>query len=155
MTAPLTDFDLLYAATTRCRCGAGLAYPLDHDFAMKLSAWTCSAFLRGDAIDGEHDSFPFALYKVREETSINNTGGHTTRPLGTVARTIGRARCPKCAHEWQSEPYSACGAGHHWFCGPCPSCGYAVGSAGSRNSNEGEPIDQRFANVVTEAECGP
>lgn len=125
----MQDTDLLYAAEGRCQCGAGLAHPLDHKKAFRIRAWQCSAMLKG--AEGEHDSYPFAFYKIREETSINNYGGHTTRPPGTVARTVGHAVCPACQHEWESEPYSACGAGHHWFSGPCPACGYAVGGAGT------------------------
>lgn len=161
-----TDRDLLYAATARCRCGAGLAYPTDHSLSMEIRAWVCSAVLRGDVEDqatdqtlvvfrsgpaaGEHDAFPWNFFKVREETSINNTGGHTTRPPGTVARTIGKAKCPKCDREWQSEPYSACGLGHHWFPGPCPGCGYAVGAHGTYHSDEGEPIKVGCPDVVLE-----
>src|ERR1044071_7365878 len=112
----------MYAATERCRCGAGLAHPLDHDLAMELHSWVCSAVLKGDVDDvatlqgfaalrgerapGAHDALDFAFFKVREETSINNAGGHTTRPAGTVARTVGKATCPYCGGEWQSEPNS-------------------------------------------------
>lgn len=166
----LTDRELLYAATARCRCGAGLAYPLDHKLAMAIRAWVCSAVLKGDvdgmatdqtmaafdktAAAGDHDSFDWAMWKIREETSINNRGGHTTRPAGTVARTIGKAKCPKCNHEWQSEPYSACGLGHHWFPGPCPGCGYAVGAHGTWCSDEGDPISVGCPDVVLDAEAG-
>ncbi len=100
----LTDKELMYSATARCRCGAGLAHPLDHDLAMKIRAWVCARVLRGEgqAVDqtisalggdpppGDHDSFDFAFYKIREETSVNNTGGRSTRPPGTIARTIGK-----------------------------------------------------------------
>jgi hypothetical protein len=158
-----TDRELLYAATARCRCGAGLAYPLDHDRAFKLRAWVCSAVLKGEVEgpascqwgpysggkpDGEHDAFDWAFYKIREETSINNHGGHSTRPAGTVCKTIGTATCPKCNHKWMSDPYVACGANHHWFSGPCPSCGYAVGGSGSYSSDEGKPIETRYCNAV-------
>lgn len=162
-----TDKDLLYAATARCRCGAGLAYPFNHDLAMQLRAWVCSAVLKGDGVateqtiaalhgdspPGDHDALDWATWKVREETSINNHGGHTTRPPGTVARTVGKAKCPKCQHEWQSEPYSACGLGHHWFPGACPGCGYAVGAHGTYHSDEGEPIRVGCPDVVLETEC--
>lgn len=160
----MTDKDLMYAATARCRCGAGLAHPLDHDLAVKLRAWVCSAVLKGDGIatsqgfaalrgeppTGDHDSLDFAFFKVREETSINNTGGHTTRPAVTVLRTVGRATCPACKHEWSSEPYSACGANHHWFPGPCPNCGHAVGGAGTYRSGDGPRIETRYLDVVVE-----
>lgn len=163
----LSDRELLYAATSRCRCGAGLAYPLDHGLAQKLGAWVCSSVLKGDvealASDqtmaafgnsgppGEHDGLPWTFFKVREETSINNHGGHTTRPTGTVARTIGKAKCPKCSHSWQSEPYSACGLGHHWFSGPCPNCSYAVGGDGVYRSGDGERIETRCPDVILDA----
>ncbi len=143
----LTDTELLYAAGNRCRCGAGLAYPLDSELSFKLAAWVCSKALKGD-VEGEHDSYPWAYYKVREETSINNVGGYTSRPSGTVAMTVGNATCPECGHQWHSEPYSACGLGHHWFSGACPNCGYAVGAAGTWSSNEGEPIKHRYSTVV-------
>ena len=143
------DRDLLYAATSRCDCGAGLAHPLDTEAAMRLRAWVCSAVLKGEADrEGDHAHLPFALWKVREETSINNAGGHTTRPPGTIARTVGKAKCPRCNHEWQSEPYDACGKGHHWPSGPCPECGYAVGAGLSWSSDEGEPIETRYRTVV-------
>lgn len=158
----LADLELLYAATGRCRCGAGLAYPLDHERSMMIKAWVCSAVLKGDGLArdqtaavftggppiGEHDNLPWTLFKIREETSINNTAGHTTRPAGTVARTIGKAKCPKCQHTWESEPYSACGASHHWLSGPCPGCGYAVGSGTSWSTRDGEPIEKRYPDVV-------
>ncbi len=147
-----TDFDLLYAATDRCRCGAGLAYPLDPDKAFELRAWVCSDYLKDQARGGNHDKLPFAFWKVREETSINNHGGATTRPAGTVCRTVGTATCPQCGHKWESEPYDACGLGHHWFSGPCPQCGYAVGGEGVWRSDEGESIQHRFRDVVLAAD---
>jgi hypothetical protein len=156
-----TDVELMYAATARCEgCHAGLAYPLDHEEARKLSAWACSRVLKGEVPDvpeehGKHSSYPWAFYKVREETSINNRGGYTTRPAGTVARTVGKAKCPKCSHTWESEPYSACGASHHWFSGPCPSCGYAVGADGTHRSGDGEPIEMRYRDDVRPAEPVP
>lgn len=143
-----TDLELLYATTARCRCGAGLAYPMLAEDALKLSAWVCSGVLRGDADSSQHESFPFAFYKVREETSINNRGGATTRPKGTVCRTVGYATCPKCNWKWKSEPYDSCGKSHHWYSGPCPECGYAVGAAGSYSSKDGPAIEMRYKDVV-------
>ena len=144
----MDDFELLYSATVRCRCGAGLAYPLDSEKAMAQGAWICGAALKDEQLGGEHDAYSFREYKVREETSINNRGGHSTRPAGTIARTVGHAVCPVCAEEWMSEPYDACGRGHHWFSGPCPNCGYAVAAAGSWSSDEGKPIQHRYHTVV-------
>ena len=144
----LKDTDLLYAATSRCRCGAGLAYPLDYATAIKVGAWVCSRVLSEECDAADHDRLPFAMYKVREETSINNAGGDTTRPHGTACMTVGQATCPKCNHGWDSEPYSACGASHHWFAGPCPQCGYTSGSAGTWKTGDGEPIKVRYKDVV-------
>jgi len=162
----LVDKELLYAATARCRCGAGLAYPMDRQLSWAIRAWMCSAVLKGEGVaadqtavalkgeapTGEHDCLPWAFWKVREETSINNTGGFTTRPPGTVARTVGKAKCPKCNHEWQSEPYSACGLGHHWRPGPCPNCGYAVGAGTSWSSKDGPPIDSRYPDIILDGD---
>lgn len=152
MPHPYTDKDLLYAATARCaKCDAGLAYPRDHDEARKYSAWMCSAVLRGDTTERDHDCLPWAFWKVREETSINSRSGLTTRPPGTIARTVGKAKCPKCEHTWQSEPYDAAGLSHHWYPGPCPGCGYAVGANLSSSSADGPSIEVRFTDVVLEA----
>ncbi len=142
----MNDKDLLYAATVRCRCGAGVAYVPDSN----PNAWVCAAVLKDEVspLSGEHDAYHFGLYKIREETSINNTGGQTTRPSGTIARTVGKATCPECKTSWESEPYIACGQSHHWFSGPCPNCGYAVGSAGVHRSDEGPAIEHRFSDVV-------
>src|SRR5688500_19640189 len=111
-----TDLELEYAATGRCRCGAGLAHPLDPQDAFAIGSWVCSEVLKGAPL-GEHESLPFAYWKVREESSINNLGNLTTRPAGTRCMTQGEATCPKCETTWQSEPYLAGGLSHHWFCG--------------------------------------
>lgn len=152
----MNDLDLLYAATARCKCGAGLAYQMDREARAASAydnAWTCAAVLKNETTEGEHDSYHWALYKIREETSINNSGGWTTRPNGTIALTVGRAICSKCQTAWESEPYSACGLGHHWFSGPCPACSYAVGAEGSWSSREGEPLEHRYRDVVLPAEA--
>lgn len=143
------DIDLIYSATARCKCGAGLAYPTNHDEAFKIAAWVCSFALKNaDASPEDHQSFPWFMYKVREETSVNNGGGHTTRPPGTVAKTVGKASCPKCRHKWESQPYSAWERPGHWRPGDCPGCGYAVGGHGVYCSDDGPSIDARFQDVV-------
>lgn len=144
-----TDLELLYAATARCRCGAGVAYPLDHDDAARRAAWMCSSVLKGTEEPSQHEEFPFAFWKIREETSINNRCGATTRPGGTLARTVGRATCGQCGHERESEPYSACGAGHHWFPGACPQCGNDAGANGVWSSADTRPrVETRYRDVV-------
>lgn len=166
-----TDRELLYAATARCRCGDGLAYPLDHELSMKIRAWVCAAVLRGDVAgqatgrdafsapdpNAEHDAFHWSFWKIREETSINNTGSHTTRPAGTVARTVGKATCP-CGYAWESEPYDAPSprpdGRSHWMSGPCPKCGLANG--GSCSTKMSEPyIEKRYRDVVLEIASEP
>lgn len=147
-----TDFELEYAATARCACGAGLAYPLDPQEALTRGAWECSAVLKGEASpESQHDRLPFAFCKVREETSINNRGGHTTRPAGTVCMIQGHFECPTCKTKWTSELYQAHGLNHHAYSGPCPGCGYAVGAGGSWSSSDGKSIECRYKSVVVEA----
>lgn len=152
MSAIFTDLELLYAATARCKCGAGVAYPLDHTASMELRAWLCASVLRGEVPEehySEHESFPWAMWKVREETSINNHGAHTTRPPGTVAKTVGSAVCGACQHQWESEPYVACGLGHHWDCGPCPKFGNDCGAGLVHHSSDKRPrIESRYRDVV-------
>ena len=148
-----TPEELLFAAGARCRCGAGMAYPM----GLGINGfWDCSAILMGTASkEIQHsDRLPFALYEVHAETSIR-AGGRTTRPEGTVARTVGSARCPKCHERWESEPYNAPAQGHHWRPGPCPKCGYAVGAGITWSSSEGEPIETRYRDVVLRAETPP
>ena len=146
-----TDKTLEYAATVRCKCGAGVAMPLDVEESMSLAAWVCSEVLKGNASD--HDSFPFVFWKIREETSINNTPGLTTRPAGTIARTIGHATCGQCNSEWESEPYEACGKSHHWFPGNCPKCGNDCGGHGSHSSTDKRPrIEARYRTVILDSD---
>ncbi len=151
----MTDAELLYSATVRCPCGEGLAYPLDVAAAMRLRAWVCARALRGEVESADHAHYDFAFYKVREETSINNAGGHTTRPATTRAYTRGTAQCPKCEHTWESALYSACGAPHHWYSGPCPNCQYAVGAGGSHSSKDGPRIEVRYRDEVRAVAATP
>lgn len=79
--------DLVYAATSRCPCGAGLAYaPADPDVQRGTGCWDCSAILLGEAIpSGQPGSvqhtgrLPFAFYEVKGEGQPS-TQGATTRP---------------------------------------------------------------------------
>jgi hypothetical protein len=160
-----TDKELLYAATARCRCGAGLAYPHDTETALQFRSWICSAVLKGQTdgekayappflsivvTEGKHDQLPFAFYKVREESSVNNTGGWTTRPPGTICRTVGTAHCPRCDHRWESEPYDAATMHRHWNSGPCPRCTNDNYCGNNRPYEKENRIDQRFRDIVLE-----
>jgi hypothetical protein len=143
MTKSLTDHDLLYSADHRCRCGAGLAYPLDTKLSLAIRAWVCSVVLKQDMTqpehldikatcqirahygatqpEGEHDRYDWAFFKIREETSVNNRHCGTTRPEGTVCRSVAVAKCP-CGNEWQSAPYEAGRSSHLWE-QTCDRCG--------------------------------
>lgn len=79
------DSALVYAATARCPCGAGLAYPkgMGPD-----GRWDCSDILAGRAIpSGQPGSvqhtglLPFTFYEVKSETQPSANGA-TTRPDG-------------------------------------------------------------------------
>ena len=70
--------ELRYAATSRCKCGAGMAYPKN---SSPRGSWYCSAILTGQAERGSsHDSsFPFAFYEIKSEDQPS-ANGKTTRP---------------------------------------------------------------------------
>lgn len=74
---PFTDGELVYAATCRCACGQGMAYPKEIGSARQ---WTCSAKLKGTANEAEpHDVLPFAIYEIKSEQQPS-AFGQTTRP---------------------------------------------------------------------------
>lgn len=83
---PLAD-RLIYAAYSRCSCGAGLAYdPCFEDatsvFVGCLSGcWDCSAILTGvaDKAVTHTDKLPFAFYEILSEQQPSAHGA-TTRP---------------------------------------------------------------------------
>lgn len=84
MTKQLTADDLIYAATARCTCGAGLAYVRGSPAIG--GCWDCSAILLGRAIPSgqpgavEHvDRMPFQFWKVLSEQQPS-ANGRTTRP---------------------------------------------------------------------------
>lgn len=89
---------LVYAATSRCPCGAGLAYDPDDSGEGTVfrgpSAWDCSAILLGAAIPAgqpgavEHtDKLPFAFYEIKSEDQPS-AGGATTRPTDPTEGTV-------------------------------------------------------------------
>jgi len=148
-----TDLELIYAASCRCNCGAGMAYPLNHEDAMELRAWICSKYLKGELANedpSQHLVADFSITKIREETSINNREKATTRPPGTKILTVGRARCGECKHEWESRPYAAPGLSHHWYPGACPNCGNDCNAAGSHSSQDKRKmIEVMFRDVTS------
>jgi len=87
----LTPADLVYAAHSRCPCGAGLAHVLNPVQGTEEWAWDCSAILTGTAIPtGEQGTvqhtarLPFAFYEVKSENQPS-AGGATTRPAPMTA----------------------------------------------------------------------
>lgn len=84
------DDELIYAAYTRCKCGAGMAYP---EGISIHGAWRCSAQLKsglnGESIDDttyrtedgvEHTKdYPFMYYEIKSENQPSANGA-TTRP---------------------------------------------------------------------------
>lgn len=83
---PIAD-RLIYAAHSRCPCGAGLAYdPLfeDEDSVFKgpLSGhWDCSAIMLGDADKTKTHTarLPFAFYEVLSEQQPSANGATTRK----------------------------------------------------------------------------
>lgn len=91
-----TDAELRYAASSRCPCGAGLAYPI---YPIDIhGAWDCSDILTGRAIpSGQEgavthtDRLPFAFYEVKSDDQPSAHGATTRpRPL-TDAEVLQRA----------------------------------------------------------------
>lgn len=80
---------MVYAATSRCPCGAGLAYdPAFEDesspFKGPLSGhWNCSAIMLGTADKSvtHTDKLPFAFYSIKGEGQPSACGA-TTRKVG-------------------------------------------------------------------------
>lgn len=79
-----SDAELRYAATARCSCGAGLAYPA-FEYNMH-GAWDCADILTGRAIPSGQpgavthtDRLPFAFYEIKSEDQPS-ANGTTTRP---------------------------------------------------------------------------
>lgn len=76
---PFEEDELVYAATARCRCGAGLAHP---KHVGPYGSWHCSAVLKDVKLEihPDHDEpKPFTFWKVKSETQPS-AGGATTRP---------------------------------------------------------------------------
>lgn len=81
----LTEADLVYAATARCPCGAGLAYVRRRGPCVSTH-WDCAAILLGTAIPQgepgavEHTGqLSFLFYEVKSERQPSASGA-TTRP---------------------------------------------------------------------------
>lgn len=74
---------LVYAATVRCPCGAGMAYDRDGESGQPiLGYWDCSAILLGTASrEAKHAAqLPFSLYEIKGENQPSARGA-TTRPV--------------------------------------------------------------------------
>lgn len=82
--ARFDDDELIYAASKRCRCGAGMAYPKGigmHGF------WECSSLLTHRETPGEMvhtERLSFAHYEIVNEKQ-RSAAGLTTRPAVGVA----------------------------------------------------------------------
>ncbi len=86
-----TEDDLTYAATSRCPCGAGLAYGgmcIEPPFKIP-SYWDCSDILLGRAVPSGQpgavthtDRLPFSFYEIKSEGQPSARGA-TTRPIPT------------------------------------------------------------------------
>ncbi len=70
---------LVYAATKRCPCGAGLAYDRRGDSGKPIQGfWDCSRILldMADVTVTHTDRLPFAFYEIKGESKSRGT----TRP---------------------------------------------------------------------------
>src|SRR5690242_2443721 len=64
LKAKFDQSELIFAAYSRCSCGAGFAYPKEIGIH---GSWSCSAILTGIAEKGsKHDGdLPFAFYEIK------------------------------------------------------------------------------------------
>ncbi len=76
---------LLFSATARCKCGAGLCY---REGDPKADAWDCSAGVAAELAGNtafpfvEHQAFPFAFYEIKSEAQPSACGSTTrTEPV--------------------------------------------------------------------------
>ena len=69
--------ELRFAAYSRCKCGAGMCYPIQ--IALQEGAWYCSAILLGKADKSvmHSPSLPFALYELKSEDQPSVKGATT------------------------------------------------------------------------------
>lgn len=74
---PRSDQSLVYSASARCACGAGLAHSVD---ARENGEWDCSAILTGRAVREDYMGSifhsipkPFSKWKVRREDENDST----------------------------------------------------------------------------------
>lgn len=78
------DDELIYSATNRCKCGAGLAYP-KRSVAHMYGAWICSVVLKNPTeISGPsnlHQAFSFSMYEIKSENQPSAKGTTTRETL--------------------------------------------------------------------------
>jgi len=98
-----TLYDLTFAASFRCVCGAGMAYP---DGIGMHGAWYCSSVLRGQAAQGttHTPAHSFMFYEVKSETQPSQAG-MTTRPQGTHVEREPAYACLNCGNVGRAPRY--------------------------------------------------
>lgn len=128
--------NLRYSAVCRCRCGAGMAYPVDNNIQ---GSWRCSAILLGVAVPGLHDELPFAYYSLKPESNYRANYA-TTRPTEQgriVQKTL--ATC-SCGHTWEKGPYLPQQRQADGAPGVCAECGNTNGSNWLSRTEPGKPL---------------
>lgn len=80
---------LVFAAYTRCPCGAGMAY--DPTKFPKQSYWDCSDIILGKAVPKgqpgwvtHEGQLPFAFYEIKSEDQPSANGATTRRNLREI-----------------------------------------------------------------------
>jgi len=82
-----TDSQLIYSATSRCRCGAGKAHPRETN---PLGNWECSDLLTGraeldpDRLDQHTGAMPYTFYEVLSEDNPSAMGKNTRYKMITL-----------------------------------------------------------------------
>ncbi len=87
---PYKDKNLIYAAYSRCECGAGLAY---HKGSGSRGSWDCSDILTGRAIEKDKlgsvthtGRMPFLFYEIKSEDQPSAFGATTRKKVQAVKK---------------------------------------------------------------------
>jgi len=128
-----TVTELLFSSGMCCRCGAGVAYPLDPMEALMWREWRCSAVLLGEAYpawrgpEGSplHDAFAFECewFAIESESQPSQGGATSRRPDQGHVEVRSKLTCLTDGAVWHG-PWKRPNTPRVWEVeAGCPTCG--------------------------------